>query len=116
MMNSQNITPEEILDTALKLHREHYRLIQICATRLSDRIAVDYSFGRGYEILNYKTEISIDGELPSISPIFYPAFLYENEMHDLYGITIRHLEIDYHGKLYRTAVKNPFNPLKTQEQ
>ena len=110
-----NITPEEILSYALKLHNEHYRLIQICATRVSDKIVVDYTFGRGYDALDLKTELECDGELPSISSIFYPAFLYENEMHDLYGITIRHLEIDYGGKLYRTAVKNPFNPLKDQD-
>ena len=115
MMNSQNITPDEILDKALSLKNEHYRLIQICATRLSDRIAVDYTFGRSYEALNLKVEISVDGELPSISSIFYPAFLYENEIHDLYGIIIRHLEVDYHGKLYRTAVKNPFSPLKNEQ-
>ena len=114
-METINITPEEILDHALRLHNEHYRLIQICATRLSDRIVVDYTFGRSFETANIRTEIAGDGELPSISSIFYPAFLYENEMHDLYGITIRHLEIDYGGKLYRTAVKNPFNPLKDQD-
>ena len=111
-MDIQNITTDEILDLAFRLHKEHYRLIQMCATRVNDSIVVDYTFGRGYDVRNLRCVISIDGELPSISSIFYPAFLYENEMHDLYGITIRHLEIDYNGKLYRTAVKNPFNPLK----
>ena len=111
-MNIQNITPDEILDLSLKLKNDNYRLVQICATRLSDNIVVDYTFGRSYEVKNLRTEIPADGDLPSISSIFYPAFLYENEMHDLYGITFRHLEIDYKGTLYRTAVKNPFNPLK----
>ena len=115
-MESQNILPEEILEYAQRMHEVHYRLIQISATRISDRIILDYTYGRGYEARNFKTEIPGDGEIPSISGVFYPAFLYENEIHDLYGIHIRHLEIDYEGKLYRTAVKNPFNPLKTGEE
>jgi len=114
-MDIQMITTDEILDKAFMLHKDHYRLIQMCATRLSDHIIVDYTFGRSYDVRALRVEISNDGELPSISSIFYPSFLYENEIHDLYGITIRHLEIDYNGKLYRTAVKNPFNPLKTEQ-
>ena len=114
-MDIQMISADEILDLALRLHNEHYRLIQICATRLAECIAVDYTFGRGYDVKNLKVEIPHDGELPSISPMFYPAFFYENEMHDLYGITIRHLEMDYKGKLYRTAVPSPFNPPAEKE-
>ena len=45
-MDIQNITTDEILDLAFRLHKEHYRLIQICATRLNESIVVDYTFGR----------------------------------------------------------------------
>ena len=37
------------------------------------------------------------------------ALLYENEMHDLFGINVKNMAIDYKGTFYRTAVKTPFN-------
>jgi ech hydrogenase subunit D len=42
--------------------------------------------------------------------VIYPgAFLYENEIHDLFGVTIRHIAVDYLGTLYRTALMTPFS-------
>ena len=37
------------------------------------------------------------------------AFLYENEIHDLFGVVITHISIDYQGTLYRTAISTPFS-------
>jgi hypothetical protein len=48
-------------------------------------------------------------EIQSISVIYPNAFLYENEIHDLFGLTIKNMTIDYHGTLYRTAIKVPFS-------
>ena len=110
-METINITKDEIMEWAQKMKDEHYRLIQISATRVSEDIFLDYSFGRGYEFKNLKTVIGQGDAVASISAVYYPAFLYENEIHDLYGVEIKHISIDYEGKLYRTAVKNPFNPL-----
>jgi ech hydrogenase subunit D len=42
--------------------------------------------------------------------VIYPnAFLYENEIHDLFGVAIKNINIDYRGTLYRTAIKVPFS-------
>ena len=48
-------------------------------------------------------------EIPSISAVYPNAFLYENEIHDLFGVIIRNINIDYGGTLYRTAIKTPFS-------
>ena len=37
------------------------------------------------------------------------AFLYENEIHDLFGVVVKNINIDYGGTLYRTAIKTPFS-------
>ena len=49
-----------------------------------------------------------DQEISSITSIFPCAFIYENEMHDLFGIQIKMINIDFEGKLYRTAIEAPF--------
>jgi ech hydrogenase subunit D len=42
--------------------------------------------------------------------VIYPnAFLYENEIHDLFGVSIKDIALDYHGTLYRTSIKTPFS-------
>jgi ech hydrogenase subunit D len=35
--------------------------------------------------------------------------LYENEIHDLFGLVVKDIAIDYGGSLYRTAIKTPFS-------
>jgi ech hydrogenase subunit D len=47
-------------------------------------------------------------EVQSITCIYWNAFLYENEIHDLFGIPITNIAIDYRGTLYRTRIPTPF--------
>jgi hypothetical protein len=53
--------------------------------------------------------------LESVSSIYPYAYLYENEMKDLFGIQIQNINLDFAGKLYRTAVKTPFLKIEKAE-
>ena len=44
-----------------------------------------------------------DMELQSITGEIWSAFIYENEMHDLFGIKFKNLELDYQGNFFRVA-------------
>lgn len=48
-------------------------------------------------------------ELQSITGEIWSAFIYENEMHDLFGIKFKNLELDYQGNFFRVAQKTPWN-------
>jgi ech hydrogenase subunit D len=52
--------------------------------------------------------------VPSIGLIYGNAFLYENEIHDLFGITIEHITVDFHGTLYQTRIPAPFSVKVTE--
>jgi len=41
--------------------------------------------------------------------MYWNSFIYENEMHDLFGIPVRGMNIDFKGTFIRTAVKYPFS-------
>jgi ech hydrogenase subunit D len=71
---------------------------------------LNYSFDDNYKFSNYRIVLAnnTDTVIPSISKIYPTAFLYENEMHDLYGIKVSDMAIDFKGTFYRTAVKTPF--------
>ena len=44
----------------------------------------------------------------SISDIYEPAFIYENEITALFDLNIKMISLDYHGNLYRLNNKTPF--------
>ena len=102
------IDPNTLVPTALEMKNSGYRLVQICATRTEDGYELTYSFAKGYRLKNLRFEIAEETEIMSVSNIFEPAFLYENEIHDLFGIKINLIKIDYNGTLYKTAKETPF--------
>ena len=107
-MEFTNVAPESILDEAHKLKFAGYHLMQQCATRIPDGYEILYTFGKDYEVKQLKVTLSEDQEVSSITSAFPCAFIYENEMHDLFGVQIKMINIDYEGTLYRTAIETPF--------
>jgi ech hydrogenase subunit D len=103
-----DIMPENLTNEILKTKYEGFRLVQMCAVNTKDGIMLNYSFGREYELLCYHLNIDIDTPVMSISEIFPPAFIYENEIHDLFGVKIEHISLDFEGNLYRLENKTPF--------
>ena len=47
--------------------------------------------------------------IPSVSAMFGAAFLYENEMRELFGLTVEGINLDLQGQLYKTATRVPFS-------
>ena len=109
-MNTEfvNVSPENIIDESQKLKFAGYHLMQQCATRVPDAFELIYSFGKDLEVKQLKITLPEENEISSITSIFPCAFIYENEMHDLFGVKIKMINIDYEGKLYRTAIETPF--------
>jgi len=98
----------DLITEALKAKNSGYRLVQICATRTQDGYELLYSFGKEYDLLHLRITIGTDAKVLSISKIYPPAFLYENEIHDLFGVQIELISVDYKGTLYRTEKETPF--------
>ncbi len=106
--NLITIEPGDLVAKAMQLKHDGYRLAQICAVRTKEGYELSYSFGKDYELLNLRLIIGEDTEIMSISEVFGPAFLYENEMVDLFGVKINLISLDYKGKLYRIEQEAPF--------
>jgi ech hydrogenase subunit D len=85
-----------------------YRLVQINATKVGDLYEINYSFDKDYQFENIRITIPIEMEVPSISGMYWGAFIYENEMHDLFGIQVKGINIDYKGNLIKTTIRYPF--------
>ncbi len=102
------ILPGDLLPNVLKMRADGQRLVQICSTRTKEGFDLVYSFAKEYVMTNLTFSVGEDEEVLSISDIFAPAFLYENEIHDLFGINIKMMSVDYKGNLYRLSQKTPY--------
>jgi ech hydrogenase subunit D len=112
MTEPQEITPiemHELVGAAAELFGEGYRFVHVCCTTLEDSYELTYVFDRVHSLRIFRFTVTPDEELPSISVIYPNAFLYENEIQDLFGLKIKNIAVDYHGTLYRTAIDAPFS-------
>ncbi|NLA38292.1 MAG: NADH-quinone oxidoreductase subunit C [Methanomicrobiales archaeon] len=104
-----NIAPGDLLREVGALNSDGYRLVQIGCTDVGGAYEVNYSFDKGYQFRNLRLTVEPETEIPSISDIYWGAFVYENELHDLFGITVTGINIDFKGTFYRTDEKYPFS-------
>ncbi len=112
----REIPEETLLNETQAIRAEGYRLIQICATAVKEGgYEILYSFGKGYDETNLRFHTDGSKPVQSISHIFSPAWLYENEIHDLFGIEICDMVLDFRGGLYRTNIKAPFGHKEEEE-
>ncbi len=86
-----------------------FRLVQINCSKVGDIYEINYSFDKDYVFKNLRIIVTADTEIPSVSGMYWGAFIYENEMHDLFGIMVKGMNIDFKGHLFTTAVKFPFS-------
>ena len=110
-MSQEIVTVEkcDLVGIVAEFFAEGYRLVQIGCSTLPGAYELTYSFDRQYSFRNVRFTVTPDENVPSISVIYPNAFLYENEIHDLFGVPVTHISVDYRGTLYRTALSTPFS-------
>ncbi len=110
------IEKRDLMEKVAALRSSGYRLVQICSTTLTDHYEMNYSFDKDRRFKNLRFTVRPGEAVPSIGLIYGNAFLYENEIHDLFGIQIENMVIDYHGTLYQTRIPAPFGVQVSQPQ
>ena len=105
------ISPENVVGEIAKMKVEGYRFVTLSCVEL-DETTVDilYHFDREFQLKHLRLTVPKDAPVPSISPVYFAAFLVENEIQDLFGIRFLGLAIDYDRTLYLEAdvKKTPF--------
>ena len=89
------------------MKEKNARLVQICCTK-TEGYELTYSFDVNNSWEHIRLNIDGDQEIESICGMFGPAFMYENEMKDLFGVKIINISPDFHGEFYRLAEPAPF--------
>ena len=99
-----------LLGHVMAFKNQGLRLSQICCAYSEEKLHVSYSFANDDTNEYTNLRLVIDKETPVCSITeFYPyAFLYENEMKELFGVNIQMINLDYNQKLYRLKDETPF--------
>ncbi len=98
----------DILANAERMHSEGYRLVQICGITKDDHTELLYSFDLDHELENFKVDVPFGEPVSSITPEYWAAFVYENEIHDLFDVEFTDSKLDYKGNFFRISAKSPW--------
>ena len=97
-------------------HKNGWRLSLINATTVPapdestpGTFELSWAFAKDTDFETIRETVTLADEIPSVSEFFGAAFLYENEMRELFGLNVTGLGLDLGGQLYKTSIKIPFS-------
>ena len=96
-----SVTPDTLGNKIAEMKKNGYRFVTMsCVDLDSDTVDILYHFDKNLELEHFRLTIPKSEAVPSISPIYFAAFLVENEIQDQFGIRFDGLAIDYNRTLY----------------
>lgn len=101
---------EELLTRVQTLKHEGIRFVQMCAETTERGIDLLYTFydETTQSALNLCVYgIDESSRVPSIQGLYFAAFSYENEAHDLYGVRFVNMKLDFGGHFFNLATSEP---------
>jgi ech hydrogenase subunit D len=88
---------------------EGWRLVLITALENAEGIELSYSFEKDQVFETLRLQRGAPPcSVPSITDSYLAAFTYENELQDLFGMTVEGLAIDFKGEFYMKSKPQPF--------
>ncbi len=99
------------LERVQALQRDGYRLLMINATAIAstEDVELTWSFEKHGHLEHWREQVPPEQEVPSVSGLYPFAYLYENEVRELFGVKVTGLNVDFKGQLYQTSTKVPFS-------
>ena len=106
----------EVHDLAARRAEEGWRYVQILAVNTEEGIDLVYSYMKDGLLENDTVKaVGAADTVPSITDLFLEAFVCENEIHDLYGVAIENIAIDFGGMFYQLAEKAPMTVVSPEQ-
>lgn len=108
----EDISIDDILSVAEREHEAHSRFVQVLCINGEEGIDLVYSYQKtadqGYAVHNYCVHgVKPETHIPSVTKFYLVAFPFENEAHDLFGVQVDDIAIDFKGGFYKVAMDKP---------
>ena len=104
---------DQVATIAADYKARGWRFVQLCASTLEDSVELLYTYqsmdhDAGLE--GVRVNVPDGMSVPSITASYPAAFVFENETHDLFGVMVDGINIDFNGEFYTVNVAYPMNP------
>ena len=113
LANVLDISAEILLDAVSAKIPQGFRFVTITCCDHGAAFDLIYHFDKQYVLHHLRLALAKGTALPSISGVCPAAVFAENEIKDLFGITVTGLAVDYEGK-FLLSDKAPKAPLATR--
>lgn len=111
------LTVEELPALAAAKKDGGWRFVQLLAVNTEDGIDLVYSFMKDNLLENHEIKgVQKGTTVPSITDRFLEAFVFENETHDLFGVDVQGIAIDFGGNFYALAQKEPMTIISPEQK
>lgn len=112
------VRADELVELAEAKKNDGYRFVQMLCVNTEEGIDALYSFMKGDSLENYTIK-GIDAatqSVPSVTGSFLAAFPFENEAHDLFGLNVTNIAIDFKGGFYKVAMDKPMTVISPAQK
>jgi ech hydrogenase subunit D len=95
------ITLDQVVGACARKKAEGCRFVTMsCVANEADTVDIIYNFDKAFQLAHLLLSVSMQEIVPSISGVYFAAFLVENEIQDLFGLRFAGLALDYNQTLY----------------
>lgn len=109
----------DLLVRVQTLRHEGIRFVQLCAERGADgAMNLLYTFydEQRDEAVNYIVPLAEGDVVPSIQELYFSSFTFENETHDLFGVSFANMKLDFAGHFFNVAQDAPMTILSPEQK
>ena len=112
----ESLSLDSLHNFALSRKEDGWRYVQTLAVNKDDGVDLVYSFMKDGALVNSViSDVPRDAEVPSITDVYLAAFVFENEIHDLFGTNITNIAIDFEGNFYRVSTEYPMTIISPEQ-
>ena len=113
----RTIKLDKVHEVASQKYKALWRCVQMHCTAAENGIDITYS----YQKENVMDNLTVKGvqksdHVQSITDVYIGMFPFENEAHDLFGVQVDGIAIDFQGRFYDLAVPEPMTIISPEKK
>lgn len=99
--NEHSVSADQLVRAVMRKKSEGYRFVTLSSVSLADGTTdILYHFDKDLAMAHLRFNLPAGAKAPSVSGVYFAAFLAENELRDLAGLEFEGLVLDYNRTLY----------------
>lgn len=112
-----DLAPDRVHDEAVLRMDGGWRLANVHGVNAESGVDVYYTYVKDGVFENLVVRgIDPDTPVPSVTDVYFSAFVFENETRELFGVDVHDIALDFGGTLYGTAETEPMTFISPEQK